>query len=107
MPVTETIELARRLEEEAGMVLDRVVLNALLPDRFSSSDAARLEEHADGEPAVALALAERARARAQREQLDRLRAGLASPVSILPFLFAPEMGAAELERLSHVLEAEL
>jgi anion-transporting ArsA/GET3 family ATPase len=107
MPVTETLEFAARLQAEAGMEVDRVVVNGLLPERFSQSEAARLEESRDADPAVALALGERARASAQREQLQRLCEGVRAEVSSLPFLFASEMGPAELELISGVLEAVL
>src|SRR6478609_4266105 len=42
MPVTETIELEARLKREIGLGLDAIVMNAMWPERFSSSDVTRL-----------------------------------------------------------------
>ena len=42
MPVSETLEFAGRLEEEAGMAVDRIVLNGLLPDRFKPEEIERM-----------------------------------------------------------------
>ena len=42
MPVNETIELERRLRDAIGLGLDAVVMNAMWPERFSSSDVTKL-----------------------------------------------------------------
>jgi anion-transporting ArsA/GET3 family ATPase len=109
MPVNETVDLERRLDEELGMEVDQVVVNAVLPDRFGADEARRLR--ADGhrgsdaaQAAVRAALAEHDRARGQREQLERLRAAVSAPVATLPYLFEPEPGRAELEQLADRLE---
>ena len=57
--------------------------------------------------ALAAALAEHERAKAQRSQVGRLRRGADAPVATLPFLFAPELGLEDLEELSRELERKL
>lgn len=42
MPVNETIEFERRLADELTMVVDRVVVNGMYPQRFSGAEARRL-----------------------------------------------------------------
>lgn len=51
MAVTETIELQERLRAQIGRELDAVVVNSLLPRRFSAEEMARIE--ALGEPGAA------------------------------------------------------
>jgi anion-transporting ArsA/GET3 family ATPase len=110
MPVNETIDLRAALRSEMGMQLDRVVVNALLPDRFDADEASRLAA-LDGRlsdaarAAVAAALSEHGRAEEQREELERLRTALDVPVSTLPFLFEPDLGKAQMEELARRLEA--
>ena len=58
--------------------------------------------------AIRAALSEHARAAGQRVQLDRLRAELAATDLVeLPYLFAPEIGLAELELIAEHLSREL
>jgi hypothetical protein len=106
MPVNETVDLERRLADDLGLALDRVVANAVLPERFSAAEQRRLRE-LTATPPVAAALAEHRRAGGQREQLDRLRAEVRAPVATLPYLFEPEPGRRELELLSDRLEESL
>ena len=105
MPVNESELLERELSENVGVSVDRVYMNALYPERFSESDAERLASVADsvdggGRAAVKAALSERRRAIAHRGQLDRLRRLVAAPVWTLPFVFEPELGVSEIERLA-------
>ena len=63
IPVNETIDLERRLNDELGMELDAVVVNAVLPQRFTAADARRLEAldgrgSAEARAAVQAALSE-------------------------------------------------
>src|SRR5215213_2454735 len=76
MPVNEV----DFLRGELGGRLDLVVANAVRPDRFSAAEAKRL---ATVGGAAHAALTSHARARAQREQLDRVRADVELP-------FAPD-----------------
>ena len=105
MPVNESELLERELTDKVGVSVDRVYMNALYPDRFSESDAERLDAVADSvnggaRAAVRAALGERRRAVAQRTQLERLRGLVRAEVSTLPFIFEPELGVAGLERLA-------
>ena len=113
MPVNETVHLRDALREQMGMELDTVVVNAIYPERFSRSEAERIERAADsdGSPGVRAALKaalfEHRRAGTQRGQLRRLRKQLGREVVTLPFLFEPELGLHSFERLSAELEPEL
>ncbi len=101
MPVTETLELGERLHEEMGMGIDRIVVNQVLPERFTGAEAGRLESvDGRGSPATRAALSEYRRARLQRSQLRRLRRAAAAPVTTLPFLFAKDLGHQQLETLA-------
>jgi anion-transporting ArsA/GET3 family ATPase len=112
MPVNETVEFERRLDDEMGMGVNGIVVNALYPQRFSAEDVRRIAE-LDGRmsPAAASALgaatAEHYRARGQRSQLRRLRRAASAPVLTLPYVFEPDLGLPELERLSRELERRL
>jgi hypothetical protein len=113
MPVTETVEFAGALERDMGMAVDLAVMNSLLPERFSGADAEAIAgvngDH--GVPAVAAALrtalSEHRRARAHRTQLRRLRSSVDATVVTLPYLFEPDLGLDEWERLSRDLERRL
>jgi len=120
MPVNETLELERRLSEEMEMAIDRAVVNAVYPERFTREEAERLRAVAeDGavsatrsrgagtDAAVRAALAEHERVRGQRSQVRRLRRGLEAPVATLPFLFEPELQLEQLDHLARRLERAL
>jgi anion-transporting ArsA/GET3 family ATPase len=108
MPVNESASLEESLTDEIGMAVDRVYMNALYPERFSAGDASELEEALDraegpAKAAVRAALSEHRRCRSQREQLQRLKEAVASPVKTLPFIFKPSLDVTSLERLSGAL----
>ena len=120
MPVNETIELERGLRDELGMAIDRVVVNAVHPARFSGDEAravadaaARAGGSASGRAtgavpaALAAALSEHRRARGEHSQVRRLRRAVAAPVATLPRVFRPELAREDLERLSAELERRL
>lgn len=87
MPVTETLELRARLREEMGLDAALVVANGVVPDRLTATAAEQLARvGAPEDSPVAAALWAHGRARAQRSQLRRLRAGLDAPPARLPFL---------------------
>lgn len=105
MPVNESAALEGELRNDVGIAVDRVYLNGLYPQRFSTDEAARLEELAAGEDGAARAAAraavsEHGRARAQRAQLARLRRRVEAPVKTLPFLFEPELDVEAARRLA-------
>jgi anion-transporting ArsA/GET3 family ATPase len=112
MPVNETLEFRGKLKSEMGMDTHAVVVNSLLPERFTADDAERMDEvngdHGSDEVAAALraGLSEQRRARGQRTQLRRLKKDV-DDVITLPYLFQPELELADFERLSAELERKL
>ena len=106
MPVNETIELERRLRDAIGLGLDALVMNAMWPERFSSSDVTKLRAAArDGHDeselgAVHAALAVHERVKTQRSHLRRLGTAIDAPITTLPFVFESELGLADYERLA-------
>jgi anion-transporting ArsA/GET3 family ATPase len=112
MPVSETLELERRLSDELGIELDRVFVNAVLPDRLTGAEAAAIEAAGAGtspatRAALDAALDAHRTARAQRAQLARLRRGLDAKATSLPHLLTPDVGRSELDRLATRLGREL
>jgi len=110
MPVNETAMLEGEITEKVGASVDRIYMNAIYPERFDDSEAQRLEDAADTldgieRAAVLDALRERHRARCQAEQLARLEEMTSAPVSTLPFLFEPELGADEVRELAAAIAA--
>ncbi|HYI99199.1 MAG TPA: ArsA family ATPase [Thermoleophilaceae bacterium] len=112
MPVSETIDLERRLRSELGLGLERVLVNAVLPDRLSAADARAVEAVATAGSLAARAalessLAAHAGARAQGAQLARLRRGVEAQTTTLPHLLTSDVGRDDLERLAGTLERKL
>jgi anion-transporting ArsA/GET3 family ATPase len=114
MPVNETVEFSGKLRDQMGYDPELVVMNALLPERFSGEDAETIEgvNGGSGDPTVAAALraalSEHRRSRSQRAQLRRLKKGVTeAPVVTLPYLFDTDLGLDEWERLSEELERRL
>jgi anion-transporting ArsA/GET3 family ATPase len=112
MPVNETIELDGRLRDAVGLGLDAVVMNAVWPERFSAADVTRLraaarDDHEESSlGAVRAALAAHERVKAQRMHLRRLEAGVAAPVTSVPFVFESELGLAHYEQLADALAGD-
>jgi len=104
-PVTETLELRAALQASMGLPLARVVVNRMLPSRFSAADEERVTALPSSRARRA-ALAGAGRSRAQRSQLTRLRRGLGAgtPVTTLPEVLTGALALPELERLSRDLE---
>ena len=112
MPVNETIDLGRRLQEQMGMAIDAIVVNGVYPERFTNAEAERMTSvDGAGNPgattALRAALSEHKRSRAQRSELGRLRRAVDTPVITLPYLFEPDLHAGQLESLSRELERKL
>jgi anion-transporting ArsA/GET3 family ATPase len=112
MPVNETMTLADELARDK-LPLDLVIVNALYPARFDSSEIGELDgaltktRSALARSALRAALSEHARAATQREQRDRLRERVDGRLVELPYLFAEEVGLAQLEVLAGALEDAL
>lgn len=85
------------LREELGARLDLVVANAVRADRFTDGEAGRLA--GVGTPSARAALSAHARARAQREQVARLRADVELPFAV------GASGGADVEALAEALGA--
>jgi anion-transporting ArsA/GET3 family ATPase len=103
LAVTETGQLREALAEGMGLPLERVIANALEPDRFSSGEAGRMEAHA-AHPAVARALSVHARALRQRAQIARLRKLTGN---VAPARLSLQPGGPDLERLADELAPQL
>lgn len=106
MPVNETLALEDALRDEAGMTVDLVVANGILPARFSAAEAEALDAAPDG-PEVRAARRAHAHGKAQRAQLRRLRRGVRAPVTTLPFDFGGPLDLPGLDALSVELERAL
>lgn len=105
MPVNESATLEAELIDTVGMAVDRVYMNALYPERFTDAEHERLARASEGaEGAVASALGaavdEHRRAKAHREQLERLRGMVRTPVDPLPFIFSPRLGVDGIDQLA-------
>src|SRR3954453_8995283 len=113
MPVNETVDFERQLNDELGLDLDAVVVNALYPERFDREEAERIEQAAaaNGSPGVEAALRaalfEHRRAGTQRAELERLSGQLGRRPRPRAFLFEPELDLGSFELLSTELEVEL
>jgi anion-transporting ArsA/GET3 family ATPase len=106
-PVNEVIETAFALEDEVGVKLGPIIVNALYPDRPGL--AAALDEMGDHvDPALARAARFRlAREAQQAEQVARLSAQLPLPQIHLPLCFTAGLTADDLERLADRLLDQL
>lgn len=110
-PVNELIETAYRFEDEVGVLLGPVVVNACYPPiEGLGTDVAALakaagEELAEAEvQALAGAAAfRRARQRLQEEQVARLAGELPLPELRLPYLFHAELGPDQIGPLAESL----
>jgi anion-transporting ArsA/GET3 family ATPase len=100
LAVAETLGFRDELGETLGRPIDQVVVNGILPDRFSAAEETVLRA-ADRSPPIRAAEFASARARRQGFELDRLTAGLDGvPVTTLPFVFEAALERPALERLS-------
>jgi hypothetical protein len=109
--VNEVLETRDRLRAELGIELEGVIVNAVHGRRFSARDRGRLSSADAGEltpagrRAVELAIAEDDLVRAEQVELGRLNRGLDDPAVELPFVYAAELGRADLVGLGELLEA--
>ena len=102
LAVTETGELRASLREGMGLEIERVIANALDPDRFDDREAHALARHGE-HPAVARALRGHARAVRQRAQLARL----AELCGQEPARIELHPGGPDLDRLADELTVQL
>ncbi|MGA9284886.1 MAG: ArsA-related P-loop ATPase [Solirubrobacteraceae bacterium] len=127
MAVTETLELEEGLRRGLDRDLDAVLVNCVLPRRFTREEMARIDELApdfvgDAVPGSAVAgVVERAvraarttyeRTRLQQSQIARLRRqrfadGRPPSVITIPFMFTPNLDLAAVREISAGLERRL
>ncbi|HEX6696217.1 MAG TPA: ArsA-related P-loop ATPase [Solirubrobacteraceae bacterium] len=109
LSVSETLDLEQRVAGAVGRPLDAVVVNGVVPRRFSAADVDRLLSR-DGEvpgPVVAAARRQHGQASTQQGQLRRLRRHASAHVTTLPYVPAPHLGLAEVRTLADELGRRL
>lgn len=114
-PVNEVTETAFALEDRVGIKLGPVVVNGVYPrldgldeDPHAAADRAGISlSDAQAESLRAAAEFRLSRQALQDEQIARLSSSLPLPQIHLPFLFTPEVGPPELDRLTDALGREI
>jgi anion-transporting ArsA/GET3 family ATPase len=114
-PVNELIETAYALEDRVGVKLGPVVVNEVYPELegLDADPAAAAEEAGtalragEAEALAAAARFRQQRAALQRDQLDRLAAGLPLAQLRLPFLFQADLGPDDVGALAQALRASV
>ncbi len=115
MAVTEALELQDGLQARLGRGLSAVVVNALLPRRFSAAELRSIESLPDGSPggrqavveaAVRAARAVHDRASFQHNQLARLRRRSFDVVGV-PYVWGERLDVAALTGIARGLERKL
>ena len=109
LSVSETLDLEQRVAGAVGRPLDAVVVNGMVPRRFSAADVDRLLSR-DGEvpaPMAAAARRQHGQASTQQGQLRRLRRHTDAHVTTLPYVAAPHLGLAEVRTLADELARRL
>jgi anion-transporting ArsA/GET3 family ATPase len=109
LSVSETLDLERRVEGAVGRPLDAVIVNGVMPRRFSAADVDRLLS-SDGRvpaPLAAAARRQHGQASTQQGQLRRLRRHTSAHVTTLPYVAAPHLGLAEVRTLAEELARRL
>ena len=106
MPVNETLDLRRELNDRVGLDISMGVLNALEPEYFSAKEIAGIKKLETLAPLEAAVL-QSERAVRQREQYDRLADELERPTIDLPFIYEKAIGKAELNELADKLSEDL
>ncbi len=106
MPVNETLDLRRELQERVGLDLALTVVNALEPEYFSAKEIATLRKEEPIAP-IEAAILQSERHDRQREQYDRLIDELGRPIIDLPFIYERGLGRRELNTLADELAEKL
>ncbi|HTD57834.1 MAG TPA: ArsA-related P-loop ATPase [Solirubrobacteraceae bacterium] len=110
MAVTETLELEEGLRRHLDRDLDAVVVNGVMPRRFTREELAQIAPL--GGAAARAALSIHARARVQQSQIARLRRqrfaeGRPPTLMTIPFLFTRELDLAGVCKIAAGLERKL
>ncbi len=111
MAVTEALELEDALQSTLGRSLAAVVVNALLPRRFTPAEMERIAPLVDGSHSVAdtaarAAFAVHDRARFQHNQLARLRRRSFDVIGV-PFVWGGQLDLAAVAGIARRLERKL
>jgi anion-transporting ArsA/GET3 family ATPase len=117
MPANETLELRDRLKNESGITAQGLVVNQVFPDRFpKGTGPARLVERLQAglatkpDPLLSAMLARAHTVKSRREMHARYLTKLAElglPMAVLPFVFVPMLGKAEVGALAGMLAKEM
>jgi anion-transporting ArsA/GET3 family ATPase len=107
MAITETLELQQKLGKQLGRELHAVIVNGMLPQRFSAAELRQITTLGDlptrstaTRSAIAAAQAISERARFQHNQLARLRRRHFEVIGV-PFQFTAEL---DLDAVRHIAE---
>jgi anion-transporting ArsA/GET3 family ATPase len=95
MPVNETIELHRTLQEQVGVRTGAAVLNMFIPHRFTDDEVTSAPP-----PVHDVARQYRAREKLSISSLQRLQRELQVPVLTVPRMYDPRVGRAVIERVA-------
>ncbi len=110
MAITEALELEQGLRARVGQGLETLVVNALMPLRFTSAELERIEslDARDGAIASAVAAARTVheRARFQHNQLARLRRREFEVIGV-PFLWDARIDLAAVDTIAARLERRM
>ena len=102
-PVNEAIETAYALEDDAGVALGPILVNAVYEPLAGLERSSRSHAPEVREALAAAAELRRVRTALQDNELARLRGALPLEQIRLPFLFTPTIGAAESVALADAL----
>jgi len=100
LSVGETLDLEGRVVTALHRPLDAVVVNAVLPRRFSADDVERIRSDAVPGPVVAAVRRQHGQGAAQQGQLARLRRHASAHVTTLPFLPTTALGVDDVHALA-------
>ncbi len=113
MAITETLELQQKLGEQLGRDLHAVVVNGMLPQRFSAPELRQIAAlggkkatSTAARSAISAAQAVSERARFQHNQLARLRRRHFEVIGV-PFQFTAELDLDAVRRIAEQLKRKL
>jgi anion-transporting ArsA/GET3 family ATPase len=109
LSISETLDLEERVTGAVGRPLDAIVVNGVLPRRFSAAEVDRVMARDGAVPGAVAAAARRqhGQASAQQTQLRRLRRHSAAHVTTLPYVAVPHLGVEEVRGLAGELARRL
>jgi anion-transporting ArsA/GET3 family ATPase len=102
LSVGETLDLEERVAAALRRPLDAVVVNAVLPRRFSAADVKRLDAAVPA-PVAAAVRRQHGQGNAQQSQLARLRRHASARVTTLPYLPVKQLAVHDVRELARRL----